>query len=391
MTHDELDDLFSALRQESLTPQEKGGGRESLHSFMKEVRPEASERLNSHMTQKQSVFSGPGDHLTSEEFAQGRAELRSFIASHPVRESTLWSSVLSSLKLGSAPLLATALLVVISAGTVAYAAEGSVPGDALYSFKINVTEPVLATIYNDEEGRALWTMKRLERRLKESNELIARQESRADRWQLLDTSVEQLQQETDALIVTLEERGKKEVVATLRRHLNTTVEHDPVIRLDDDDSPRGRLIARFKSMRPRPIAQEFALPPSGDRHTNSDRKNPTSEKEDDTHDVLRVIPQLPEVEPLTSSSSKGQEEEQSSEQSEWDMRFLQTGSGSMQSESSRSREPEPSSPSSVTSSEKRRSSDHPKTSGASSVQSSDDDELPLLPEPIEELPGSLLP
>jgi len=51
------------------------------------------------------------------------------------------------------------------------AAESSVPGSILYGVKINVTEPVVATLSFTSEKKAEWEVKRTERRLQEAEQL----------------------------------------------------------------------------------------------------------------------------------------------------------------------------------------------------------------------------
>lgn len=71
-----------------------------------------------------------------------------------------------------APLL-IALLVLSGTGFTAYAAEDALPGEALYSMKINVNEEVYRIFLLSDSSRLAWLTKRAERRLKEAGELAA--------------------------------------------------------------------------------------------------------------------------------------------------------------------------------------------------------------------------
>jgi len=63
-----------------------------------------------------------------------------------------------------APVFAAVVLLVTGVG-VAFASRDSFPGDALYSVRINVTEPAQGLLIRDDEERLDWDMELLDRRL----------------------------------------------------------------------------------------------------------------------------------------------------------------------------------------------------------------------------------
>ncbi len=67
---------------------------------------------------------------------------------------------------------ALAMVMVVGLGT-AYAAEGAVPGDALYAVKLNVNEPLQGALALTEKSKASWQTERIERRLTEAEALAA--------------------------------------------------------------------------------------------------------------------------------------------------------------------------------------------------------------------------
>ena len=76
------------------------------------------------------------------------------------------------------PKLVSAMLVVVlflsTTGGVAYAAEGTMPGDTLYPVKVHVTEPLVdRALALHPERRARWNHRRLQRRLEEAAHLTS--------------------------------------------------------------------------------------------------------------------------------------------------------------------------------------------------------------------------
>lgn len=76
----------------------------------------------------------------------------------------------------------TILCVIMGTG-VTYAAEGTVPGDYLYGFKLYVVEPMTARFMFDESDQAEWETSRALRRLQEAEDLAARNQLTEETWQ----------------------------------------------------------------------------------------------------------------------------------------------------------------------------------------------------------------
>ncbi|MBU6323530.1 MAG: hypothetical protein KGI41_00675 [Patescibacteria group bacterium] len=64
--------------------------------------------------------------------------------------------------------LALLLIVVLSGGTLSYAAEGTLPGDTLYPLKVDVTEPVRTYLAATPFAKASWEMTLAARRIDEA-------------------------------------------------------------------------------------------------------------------------------------------------------------------------------------------------------------------------------
>ncbi len=106
--------------------------------------------------------------LTLEEKAALRATILSYMTEYPrVQNKPLKSFWLLQHRTWGVSLV-FALILVVSVSSVSYAAEYSLPGETLYGLKINVTEPLRATLQTTTEKQARWESALVERRLAEA-------------------------------------------------------------------------------------------------------------------------------------------------------------------------------------------------------------------------------
>jgi len=86
-----------------------------------------------------------------------------------------WARAAFALRASARPVLATAVIIAVlgSGAGVSYAAEGAVPGDALYGFKLDVNEEVILALTVTPEAKARWETRRAERRLEEAEALAS--------------------------------------------------------------------------------------------------------------------------------------------------------------------------------------------------------------------------
>lgn len=193
-------DLFAG-RDHALSKAELKAGKNALLAYMDSVRPAASKRPSEHMAHASSPFqSAAGASLSAKEIGEGRASLRHFIAAHPVHaKAGLFSHFLRS---AATPTFAAAFLLATGGGAV-YAAEGSMPGDFLYPVKIAVNERAIAQLYAGDAGKALWSVKKLERRAREAATLARLNSRDGAVWQALsaltDDAREDLEQRMEML------------------------------------------------------------------------------------------------------------------------------------------------------------------------------------------------
>ncbi|PIR04475.1 MAG: hypothetical protein COV59_00670 [Candidatus Magasanikbacteria bacterium CG11_big_fil_rev_8_21_14_0_20_39_34] len=64
------------------------------------------------------------------------------------------------------------VVVIVGGGATTFAAEGALPGEALYGFKVNVSEELRSAFLFSERDKAQWEAERVERRLLEIEKLI---------------------------------------------------------------------------------------------------------------------------------------------------------------------------------------------------------------------------
>lgn len=120
--------------------------------------------------------------LTRNEHVHMQKTVHAYMHAHPVRpldsvpsplSSTLFSSFQSFRFAGIS--LALALILTIGVST-SYAAEGALPGDPLYAFKVNVNEPIEGSLALSASSKVAWQVELANRRLAEAEKLAVKGE-----------------------------------------------------------------------------------------------------------------------------------------------------------------------------------------------------------------------
>lgn len=144
--NDPIESFFGPARRLALSAAERS---DAWNSLQGRVRAGAEGRLHGAMDRHATLLqAGTRLQLSDAEKNEGLAALRAHMARTPVRAGAggwNWLRALSSAVAG----LATATAAF---GTVAMAAEGAVPGDALYAIKIAVNDPVVAMYVRGSAG-----------------------------------------------------------------------------------------------------------------------------------------------------------------------------------------------------------------------------------------------
>lgn len=137
--NDRFEDIFKKIRDIRLSPEEKLAMRQSLLEEMMGRRPAAA------AVRRSSVFTKMRAAWPSWPRLVGRPALVSVLAGG----------------------------MLLTGSGVSYAAESSLPGDALYPVKIGVNEPVREVLAVTPRAKAVWAARRVERRLEEAEALAA--------------------------------------------------------------------------------------------------------------------------------------------------------------------------------------------------------------------------
>lgn len=109
-----------------------------------------------------------GLRMTEDEFDKGLMALTAFMEQNPVQTKvSFWSRVTRPLSYG----VSAFMILVVAGGGVSYASVNTLPGDALYEFKIGVVEEVQSAFQFTPQAKAEFEVARAEKRLKEANVL----------------------------------------------------------------------------------------------------------------------------------------------------------------------------------------------------------------------------
>lgn len=188
--------------------------------------------------------------LTSSERASLRNRILAFMAEHPAR-APLTVRLLDRLEsfldgLERTPLLsaramvpALALVLVVGIGT-SFAAEGALPGDALYPIKVLFNEPFGAALQRSDSAKAKWESTLVSRRLEEAEALAAKGQLTPSVQEALQSSIALSATEFNASVAKLAEVDDVAVVRAQSQFEASLAGHEEVLtklsRVRDEDA-----------------------------------------------------------------------------------------------------------------------------------------------------------
>ncbi|KKW35838.1 MAG: hypothetical protein UY81_C0036G0001 [Candidatus Giovannonibacteria bacterium GW2011_GWA2_53_7] len=167
--------------------------------------------------------------LTAEEKAKGRDLLQAHIISHPVRNPgpscLLYQNpfiIFNRIRL--MPALVIAAIVAMLGGGTSFAAEGALPGEALYPLKKEINERVVSALSSvSEKQKAKWEARLTERRLEEAGELANEGKLKADVATKIEANFKAHSDRVEARIKALEEKGNITDAAELASRFETSL------------------------------------------------------------------------------------------------------------------------------------------------------------------------
>jgi hypothetical protein len=128
-----------------------------------------------------------------------------------VKRSPIFTNKRKSMKFASF----IALAVILAGGGTAFAAEGTLPGDALYPVKVGVNERVAAAFNVSAESQARFNARMAERRLEETARLAAEGRLNAEAEVELEASFKSAADRAEARIEALRASGKASAAAEI--------------------------------------------------------------------------------------------------------------------------------------------------------------------------------
>lgn len=174
--------------------------------------------------------SAQGIRLTREAFGRMRARLTLHMREHPIAAQSVHSpyhrfSIRSPfLSWLRRPVAALMLILLVGfGGASTYAAAGALPGEPLYAVKVNVIEPVKGFLAVSPEARAVWHVSVAETRMKEVEQLAAKDELTPERGAKVQKGFDRSLEEARATIEDIS-RGNPEAAAKIEKDLTATLD-----------------------------------------------------------------------------------------------------------------------------------------------------------------------
>ena len=171
--------------------------------------------------------------LSAEEKAVIKSRLISFMDEHPLPiPSDDWYGIRSPLRMKTLQTVRAALsimvITVLVGGSVAAAAEGSLPGDALYSVKVNINETMRSAVTVSPKGKAVWDAQRAARRLEEAEKLAVKGQLDADTTLALEAKFEE---HAEKSIARAQQSNDPAIKAAVHSEIEATLEaHGAIIK-----------------------------------------------------------------------------------------------------------------------------------------------------------------
>lgn len=133
-------------------------------------------------------------HLSTAELTEGKDALMTYMRAHPVQQNAHGALFghLHSFFFSRFPALALSAVIVVTGSSVvvASAAESALPGDALYTVKVSVLEPLRERMIKTPERRMAWKVRKVERRISEAKALQGRDRLTESHRTFIEQSIE---------------------------------------------------------------------------------------------------------------------------------------------------------------------------------------------------------
>ncbi len=179
--------------------------------------------------------------LSDEEKSQQRGQILAFIQSQPVRVApiarhSIRSRLINYINVIKQPLfkpmpILIALAILLGGGT-SFAAEKSVPGDALYPVKVGVNEQVSGLFHFSAAAKAQWDAELTQRRLEEAEKLASRGQLNAQAQANVEAKVSKLADAIDTRVELLRTQHNDKEAAEVNAHFEAILKTHASILTD---------------------------------------------------------------------------------------------------------------------------------------------------------------
>lgn len=250
---DQLKEFFLEAKSICLQASERVGVRDKLTNFLRHESVSAGEDQRHQVQMQRNITSQAKREvhgLQSQEKTAVRDRLHAYMRQVPVRESEPFieraSSTVASFFHAFVPRLAlSAFVLFVLGGSAAYAAQGTLPGDALYPLKVNVYEPAVSRLAITAHAKASWDSDLALRRLEEAEQLAAQSALTDDALIEIERRFER---HMDTARVNIEQLASDNAhrAATLGAELESSLQaHGTIIGMLDDDGSLDDGVSRL--------------------------------------------------------------------------------------------------------------------------------------------------
>lgn len=166
-----------------------------------------------------------------------RARIQDFINLTPVTKnlepikSTFYISKFAVLNI-SKVVSFSLIILLVGGSTMSYASENSLPGDSLYTVKVNIKEPIETKLAFTPQTKLEVKTKQVEKRLSEAQTLIQRNDMSPEKHKEVEVRLEKKVEEISKTIDGLQEKGDVETI------LLTTSKLQPVLKAHKENLKR---------------------------------------------------------------------------------------------------------------------------------------------------------
>lgn len=181
--------------------------------------------------------------LSDEERSLLRSNISEFISFNPIRgkisfpRNKIYLSIFEVRHFAKATALVLIFGIVVAGSGVSYAASSALPGDKLYSIKVNVNEEVEDHLALTPEAKMVVQSKKVERRLEEAQILVKEKRLSPENKKIVEDKIDEHITELSKQIETLKEDGDVEPVLETTANLTPVLEaHKEILEEKNTDN-----------------------------------------------------------------------------------------------------------------------------------------------------------